>query len=125
MNWTNAVAFALTAAVMLGVATPGLAAARAKTETANVARDKSVTHRSGRGRATHALMRRSPARYGNPLGAAAGSYAFAPGQETYAPGTWHINQNGVPFRVPDDCAYPIGYGSDGAAIFQRFGCHLP
>ena len=125
MNWKHVVALALATAVTSSVATPASAATRAKTEAAKVAQGKSVTQQRGDGHTRHAQMRRSPVRYGNPFGGAAGSYAFAPGQESYAPGTWHINQNGLPYRVPDDCAYPIGYDSGGAAIFQMFGCHLP
>jgi hypothetical protein len=58
-------------------------------------------------------------------GTAAGSYAQTPGRSVHAAGSWHVNANGLPYRVPEDCAYPIGYSSSGAAIFQTFGCHLP
>jgi hypothetical protein len=125
MSWKNAVALALAGAVTLGVTTPLSAATRSNTGAANAAASKSVLHRRA-----HARVHREQSWYGDRFAPAGGSYAYAPGPGAYAPGayapgSWHINQNGLPYRVPEDCAYPIGYGSDGAAIFQRFGCPLP
>jgi hypothetical protein len=111
MNWKNAVACALASAVTLSIVTPLSAATRSSTGVAKVASSKKVMHRRA-----HAQM---------PFAPAAGSYAYAPGPDAHAPGSWHINQNGLPYRVPDLCAFPREAGSDGAAIFQRFGCHLP
>jgi hypothetical protein len=54
----------------------------------------------------------------------AAAFGFIPGSEAYAQGSWHINQDGQAFQVPYDCAYPIGYDSGGAAIFDR-SCPLP
>jgi hypothetical protein len=63
-----------------------------------------------------------------PLSAAARSNTIsarsAAGSHDYAPGTWHINQDGMRYQVPYPCAYPLGYDSGGAAIFQMHGCPL-
>jgi hypothetical protein len=50
---------------------------------------------------------------------------FASGSQAFAQGSRHLNQNGVRFRTPPDCAYPLRYDSGGNAVFQRFGCRLP
>lgn len=50
---------------------------------------------------------------------------FAAGNEAFAQGSRHLNQNGVRFRTAPDCAYPLRYDSGGNAVFQRFGCRLP
>jgi hypothetical protein len=50
---------------------------------------------------------------------------FAAGSQAFAQGSRQVNQNGVRFRTPPDCAYPLRYDSGGNAVFQRFGCRLP
>jgi hypothetical protein len=50
---------------------------------------------------------------------------FAAGSDAFAQGSRHLNQNGVGYRAPPDCAYPLRYDSGGNAVFQRFGCRLP
>jgi hypothetical protein len=62
-----------------------------------------------------AAVRAKANRYVSPLAAGSGAFAQSP----------HLNQNGVRFRTPPDCAYPLRYDSGGNAVFQRFGCRLP
>jgi hypothetical protein len=52
------------------------------------------------------------------------SFGSAAGSGDFAPGTWHINQDGMRYQVPYPCAYPIGADSGGAERFQMFGCPL-
>jgi hypothetical protein len=98
MTKTMTFAFVLAAALMSGTATPSFAAPR----TGTTASDVTAQARS-----------RAPSR------------ARQTRRDSQAQGSVRLNQNGLPYRVPEDCAYPRTYSGDGAAVFQLHGCRLP
>jgi hypothetical protein len=131
MTKKKALALTLAGAVMFSLATPASAAERSGTKSARVTASDGASHSHARthshSRHTHRFSRWN----GDAAGASAatgpwygGPFGFGPGSEAYAQGSWHLNQDGQAYQVPYDCAYPLGYDSGGAAIFDR-GCHLP
>jgi hypothetical protein len=120
------------AAAMLSLATPTSAAERSGTKSTGVTASDGISlarsrvHRHSRHtrqwRAWSEGAAGAAAAMGNPW--SGGPFGFGPGSEAYAQGSWHLNQDGQAYQVPYDCAYPLGYDSGGAAIFDR-GCHLP
>jgi hypothetical protein len=45
--------------------------------------------------------------------------------EARAQGSPRINREGMPFRTPPLCAYPLRYDGEGVPIFQTQGCRMP
>lgn len=109
MSRKNTVALVLVGAMMVTGATSATAAVWTHAKSA-----KSTAHARWR--------RQAHVRYVHP-----GWYAssFGPMVDSHAPGTWHLNRFGYPYQVPYPCAYPLGYDSGGAAVFQMYGCPLP
>jgi hypothetical protein len=98
MTKTMTFAFVLTSALILGAATPSFAAPR----TGLTASDVTAQAR-----------------------ARAQSRARQTGRAARAQEPVRLNRDGLPYRVPEDCAYPRTYSGDGAAVFQLHGCRLP
>jgi hypothetical protein len=58
-------------------------------------------------------------------GASGSPGAFGSGSDARAQGSYRINREGLPYRTPEACAYPLHYDGEGVPVFQTRGCRMP